>query len=44
VVRLIYQWPIISAGLAVGLVNSINNTNTLVATIAFRNEPYSPST
>jgi Flp pilus assembly protein TadG len=44
VVRLIYQWPIIAAGLAAGLVNSANNTNTLIATVAFRNEPYSPST
>jgi Flp pilus assembly protein TadG len=44
VVRLIYQWPIIAAGLVAGLVNSANNTNTLIATVAFRNEPYSPST
>jgi len=44
VVRLIYQWPIIASGLAVGLVNSANNTNTLIATVAFRNEPYTPST
>jgi Flp pilus assembly protein TadG len=44
VVRLIYQWPIIVPALAVGLVNSANNTNTLIATVAFRNEPYSPST
>ena len=40
VVRLIYQWPIIVPALAVGLVNSANNTNTLIATVAFRNEPY----
>jgi len=44
VVRLIYQWPIIASGLTVGLINSANSTNTLVATIAFRNEPYTPST
>jgi Flp pilus assembly protein TadG len=44
VVRLIYQWPIIASGLSIGLVNSANNTNTLVATVAFRNEPYTPST
>jgi Flp pilus assembly protein TadG len=40
IVRLIYQWPIYAAGLGIGLVNSANNTNTLVATAAFRNEPY----
>ncbi len=50
VVRLIYQWPIIAAGIgfcaatACGLVNSTGNTNTLVATVAFRNEPYTPGT
>jgi Flp pilus assembly protein TadG len=50
VVRLIYQWPIIAAGIgfcaatACGLVNSSGNTNTLVATVAFRNEPYTPGT
>jgi Flp pilus assembly protein TadG len=49
VVRLIYQWPVIAAKIgfcvatACGLVdpNSTNNTHTLVATVAFRNEPYS---
>jgi Flp pilus assembly protein TadG len=40
VVRLIYQWPIIASGLGFGLVNSANQTNTLIATAAFRNEPY----
>jgi Flp pilus assembly protein TadG len=50
VVRLMYQWPIIAAGIgfcaatACGLVNSSGNTNTLVATVAFRNEPYTPGT
>lgn len=50
VVRLIYQWPIIAAGIgfcaatACGLVNSTGSTNTLVATVAFRNEPYTPGT
>jgi Flp pilus assembly protein TadG len=43
VVRLFYQWPIFAAGLSFGLVNSANNTNTLIATAAFRNEPYSTS-
>jgi Flp pilus assembly protein TadG len=40
VVRLIYQWPILGSALGIGLVNSAGNTNTLVATAAFRNEPY----
>jgi Flp pilus assembly protein TadG len=48
IVRLIYQWPVIAAQIgfcntatACGLVNSsTNGTNTLVATVAFRNEPY----
>lgn len=40
VVRLIYQWPIFGATLGIGLVNSASNTNTLVSTAAFRNEPY----
>jgi Flp pilus assembly protein TadG len=48
IVRLIYQWPVIAAKIgfcntatACGLVNSTTNgANTLVATVAFRNEPY----
>ena len=40
VVRLIYQWPIFASGLGIGLVNSANHTNMLVASAAFRNEPY----
>ena len=40
VVRLIYQWPILASALGIGLVNSAGNTHTLVATAAFRNEPY----
>jgi Flp pilus assembly protein TadG len=43
VVRLIYQWPIIASALNFGLVTTAGNTNTLVATAAFRNEPYSVS-
>ena len=39
-VRLIYQWPIFASALGIGLVTSAGNTNTLVATAAFRNEPY----
>jgi hypothetical protein len=30
----------VCAATACGLVNSANNTSTLVATVAFRNEPY----
>ena len=44
VVRLIYQWPIIASALTFGLASSANSTNTLVATVAFRNEPYVPAT
>ena len=40
VVRLIYQWPILASGLGIGLVNSANHSNTLIASAAFRNEPY----
>lgn len=40
IVRLIYQWPIFASGLGIGLVTSANNTNTLTAAAAFRNEPY----
>jgi len=40
VVRLIYQWPILASGLGIGLVNSAKNSNTLIASAAFRNEPY----
>jgi Flp pilus assembly protein TadG len=40
VVRLIYQWPVFAAALGFGIVNSANNTNTLIGTAAFRNEPY----
>ena len=40
VVRLIYQWPVLASGLGIGLVNSASSSNTLVATAAFRNEPY----
>jgi Flp pilus assembly protein TadG len=45
IVRLIYQWPITGSGLVGALMNPISPTNyTLVATVAFRNEPYTPST
>jgi Flp pilus assembly protein TadG len=45
IVRLIYQWPIAGSGLVGALMNPISPSNyTLVATVAFRNEPYTPST
>jgi Flp pilus assembly protein TadG len=45
IVRLIYQWPIAGSGLVGALMNPISPNNyTLVATVAFRNEPYTPST
>jgi Flp pilus assembly protein TadG len=40
VVRLIYQWPIIVPMVQGWLANSGGNTRLLVATAAFRNEPY----
>jgi Flp pilus assembly protein TadG len=45
VVRLIYQWPIIASGLVGNIFNPVApNNSTLIATVAFRNEPYTPST
>jgi Flp pilus assembly protein TadG len=45
IVRLIYQWPIAASGLVGAVMNPISPTNyTLVATVAFRNEPYTPGT
>jgi Flp pilus assembly protein TadG len=45
IVRLFYQWPITGSGLVGALMNPISPSNyTLVATVAFRNEPYTPST
>jgi Flp pilus assembly protein TadG len=45
IVRLIYQWPIFASGLGIGLVSPGSSTTsyTLVATAAFRNEPYVPA-
>lgn len=40
VVRLIYQWPVYASALGIGIATTAGNTNTLVATAAFRNEPY----
>jgi Flp pilus assembly protein TadG len=43
IVRLIYQWPIAGSGLVGAIMNPISPNNyTLVATVAFRNEPYTP--
>jgi Flp pilus assembly protein TadG len=43
IVRLIYQWPIAGSGLVGAIMNPISPNNyTLVATAAFRNEPYPP--
>jgi Flp pilus assembly protein TadG len=43
IVRLIYQWPIAGSGLVGALMNPVSPNNyTLVATVAFRNEPYTP--
>jgi Flp pilus assembly protein TadG len=44
VVRLIYQWPIYASGLGINQAILANHANTLVATSAFRNEPYTPGT
>jgi Flp pilus assembly protein TadG len=45
IVRLIYQWPIAASGLVGAVMNPISPSNyTLVATVAFRNEPYTPGT
>jgi Flp pilus assembly protein TadG len=43
IVRLMYQWPIAGSGLVGALMNPVSPNNyTLVATVAFRNEPYTP--
>jgi Flp pilus assembly protein TadG len=42
VVRLMYEWPIFVNLLGDSLANLTNNTRLLVATAAFRNEPYTP--
>ena len=41
VVRLFYQWPQIVTGLGYNITNLNNGTRLLVATAAFRNEPWS---
>ena len=40
VVRLIYQWPIVIPLVQKFLADPSTTTRTVVATIAFRNEPY----
>jgi Flp pilus assembly protein TadG len=41
VIRLIYQWPIVSAPLGFMLTNNGNGTTTIMGVSAFRVEPYS---
>ena len=40
-VRTFYTWPVVTPVLSTFLVNMANNSHLLVATAAFRNEPYS---
>jgi Flp pilus assembly protein TadG len=40
VVRLMYQWPVYASLLGLNLSNLGNNKRLLIATAAFRNEPY----
>jgi Flp pilus assembly protein TadG len=40
VVRLFYQWPLIVTGLGYNIANLSGSKRLLVATAAFRNEPY----
>ena len=40
VVRLFYQWPLFVTGLGYNITNLSGNQRLLVATAAFRNEPY----
>jgi len=39
-VRTFYTWPVVTPVLSAFLVNMANNSHLLVATAAFRNEPY----
>ena len=41
VVRLFYQWPVFVSLLGASLSNMNGNKHLLIATAAFRNEPYS---
>ena len=41
VVRLFYQWPLFVTGLGFNIANLSGNKRLLVATAAFKNEPYS---
>jgi Flp pilus assembly protein TadG len=45
IVRLMYQWPVFVSllGLSNALSNMSGNSNLLMATAAFRNEPYQPT-
>jgi Flp pilus assembly protein TadG len=42
VVRLMYQWPVYASLLGFNLSNVAGNKRLLIATAAFRNEPYGP--
>jgi hypothetical protein len=42
VVQIMYQWPI-AVNFGLGLADLTNNTHLLIATAAFRNEPYNAS-
>ena len=39
-VQVFYQWPVVSGPLNFNLANMSGNSNLLVATVVFRNEPY----
>jgi len=39
-VQVFYQWPVIPGPLNLNLANMSGNSNLLVATVVFRNEPY----
>jgi hypothetical protein len=40
VMRLMYQWPVYVSLLGLNLANSAGSQRLLMATVAFRNEPY----
>jgi Flp pilus assembly protein TadG len=43
VIQIVYQWPIFVNLLGLNLADLTNNSHLLVATAAFRNEPYNPA-
>jgi hypothetical protein len=42
VMRVMYQWPVFLGPLGLGLSNESNGKLLLMATTAFKNEPYQP--